>query len=331
MRNRYLAACAVAIYIALWSMDARAQRGAPLPDKATTKAAQDLIARAMAIAKDDLKAEAGDACLPGGPARDPDPRPMQKVEPLKVFDNLYYVGFEQVGTWTLDTGAGLILFDTLNNPREAEDVLVPGLKQLGLDPANIKHIVLSHGHADHFGGAPYFQEHYNTPVMMTAADWDLIARPPGPNASAAARNRVLPKRHRIINDGDTLTLGNATIRFGIYPGHTPGTIMMSVPVMDHGVRRVWLVPAGALQVPDKESWQAFQHIINDYFKKEMPEMVFNSHPLTMNDGLAKMAQIRRNPTGPNPYVLGKDKTARYLDIMLACRKAWVVEKDPSAL
>jgi len=183
MRNRYLAACVVAIGIALWSMDARAQRGAPLPDKATTKAAQDLIARAMAIAKDDLKAEAGDACLPGGPARDPDPRPMQKVEPLKVFDNLYYVGFEQVGTWTLDTGAGLILFDTLNNPREAEDVLVPGLKQLGLDPANIKYIVLSHGHADHFGGAPYFQEHYNTPVMMTAADWDLIARPPGPNAS----------------------------------------------------------------------------------------------------------------------------------------------------
>ena len=331
MKSRYLVACAIAALVAAWSVEARAQRGAPQPEIANSKAAQDLIARAMAIAKDDLKAEATDACLPGGPAREPDRRPMQKVDPLKVFDNLYYVGFEQVGTWTLDTGAGLILFDTLNNPKEAEDVLVPGLKQLGLDPANIKYIVLSHGHADHFGGAPYFQEHYNTPVMMTAADWDLIARPPGPNASAAARNRVLPKRDRIINDGDTLTLGNATIRFGIYPGHTPGTIMMSVPVMDHGVRRVWLVPAGALQVPDKESWQAFQHIINDYFKKEMPEMVFNSHPLTMNDGLAKMAQIRRNPTGPNPYVLGKDKTARYLDIMLACRKAWVVEKDPSAL
>jgi metallo-beta-lactamase class B len=256
---------------------------------------------------------------------------MQKVEPLKVFDNLYYVGFEQVGTWTLDTGAGLILFDTLNNPQEAETVLVPGLKQLGLDPANIKFIVLSHGHADHFGGAPYFQEHYNTPVMMTAADWDLIARPPRGNANAAAATRVLPKRDKIINDGDTLTLGKTTIKFGIYPGHTPGTIMFSAPVLDHGVRRVWLSPAGALQVPNKESWMAFKHIINDYFKADQPEMVFNSHPLTMNDGLAKMAEIRKNPNGPNPYVLGKAKTARYLDIMLACRQAWVVEKDPSAL
>jgi len=332
MTKRILVAGTIAAVVAAWSVDARAQRGAPLPEKATTKAAQDLIAKAMAIAKDDLKAEAEDACLPGGPARDPDPRPMQKVEPLKVFDNLYYVGFEQVGTWTLDTGAGLILFDTLNNPQEAETVLVPGLKQLGLDPANIKYIVLSHGHADHFGGAPYFQEHYpNARVMLTAADWDLIARPPRGNANGAAAQRVLPKRDMVINDGDTLTLGNATIRFGIYPGHTPGTIMMSVPVMDHGVRRVWLVPAGALQVPNKESWKAFEHIINDYFKKEQPEMVFNSHPLTMNDGLAKMAEIRRNPSGPNPYVLGKEKTARYLDIMLACRHAWVVEKDPSAL
>jgi metallo-beta-lactamase class B len=197
MRWNYVLACVVAASIAaVSSRDLRAQRGAPLPEKATTKAAQDLIARAMTIAKDDLKAEAEDACLPGGPARDHDPRPMQKVEPLKVFDNLYYVGFEQVGTWTLDTGAGLILLDTLNNPQEAEQVLVPGLRQLGLDPANIKYIILSHGHADHFGGAPYFQEHYNTPVLMTAADWDLIARPPGPNASAAARNRVLPKRDR---------------------------------------------------------------------------------------------------------------------------------------
>ncbi len=122
MKSRYLAACAIAALVAAWSVETRAQRGAPQPEIANSKAAQDLIARAMAIAKDDLKAEATDACLPGGPAREPDRRPMQKIEPLKVFDNLYYVGFEQVGTWTLDTGAGLILFDTLNNPKEAEEV-----------------------------------------------------------------------------------------------------------------------------------------------------------------------------------------------------------------
>src|SRR4051812_46323810 len=109
MMRHCVIACAIAAAVAAWSVDARAQRGAPQPEVATSKAAKDLIAQAMAIAKDDLKAEATDACLPGGPAREPDRRPMQKVEPLKVFDNLYYIGFEQVGTWALDTGAGLIL------------------------------------------------------------------------------------------------------------------------------------------------------------------------------------------------------------------------------
>jgi metallo-beta-lactamase class B len=224
MKSRYLVACAIAAVAAAWSVDARAQRGAPQPEVATSKAALDLIAQAMAIAKDDLNSEATDACLPGGPAREPDRRPMQKVEPLKVFDNLYYVGFEQVGTWTLDTGAGLILFDTLNNPKEAEEVLVPGLKQLGLDPANIKYIVLSHGHADHFGGAPYFQEHYDTPVMMTAVDWDLIARPPRGNANAAAATRVLPKRDRRSRTATRSRLGIRRSDSGSIRGTPPARL-----------------------------------------------------------------------------------------------------------
>lgn len=296
-----------------------------------SKAAQELVARAMALAKDDLVNEARIACTESGPAREPDRRAMQPVEPLKVFDNLYYVGFEQIGTWTLDTGDGLILFDTLNTPLEARDVLIPGLKKLGLDPANIKYVVLSHGHFDHFGGAPYLQERYGMPVLMTAADWDLIARPPAANATEAQRNRPKPSRDREIADGQRLTVGNTTITFGHMPGHTPGTVAMTFQVRDKGVPRTVLFTGGALQVPNKDSLRAFEHIMNDYFKAQKPEMVFNSHPLTMNDGLAMMRQIRQNPNGPNPYVMGQERMARYMDIMLLCRKAWVVEKDPSAM
>jgi hypothetical protein len=103
--------------------------------------------------------------------------------------------------------------------------------------------------------------------------------------------------------------------------------MMAVPVMDRGTRRMWLIPAGALNVPNRASLQAFEHIMNDYFKPLKPEMVFNSHPLTMNDGLGRMNQIRKNPNGPNPYVVGQEPMARYMDIMLACRRAWVIEKE----
>ena len=37
------------------------------------------------------------------------------VEPFAAFDNLYYGGQYAVGTWILDTGQGLIVFDALNS------------------------------------------------------------------------------------------------------------------------------------------------------------------------------------------------------------------------
>src|SRR5882762_2512371 len=36
----------------------------------------------------------------------------QMTEPFKVFDNVYYVGIETVGSYLVTTNAGLILFDS---------------------------------------------------------------------------------------------------------------------------------------------------------------------------------------------------------------------------
>ena len=57
----------------------------------------------------------------------------QKIAPFKLFDNLYYVGIGSVGAWALTTSEGIILFDTLNNPQEAETYIVDGLKKIGLN------------------------------------------------------------------------------------------------------------------------------------------------------------------------------------------------------
>jgi metallo-beta-lactamase class B len=64
------------------------------------------------------------------------PRPEfpKSVAPLRVFDNLYFVGLPDVYSWALDTPEGIILFDSLNNAGDAETTIVGGMKQLGLDP-----------------------------------------------------------------------------------------------------------------------------------------------------------------------------------------------------
>ena len=74
-------------------------------------------------------------------------------EPGQAFDNLYYVGSAWVSAWVLKTSDGLILIDALNNTKEAADLIEGGMRRVGLDPAQIRYVLVTHGHGDHYGGA----------------------------------------------------------------------------------------------------------------------------------------------------------------------------------
>jgi metallo-beta-lactamase class B len=147
--------------------------------------------------------------------------------PTKIFDQLYYLGSNSVATWAIVTSAGIIQIDSLNNTADAQRVIIGGYKKLGLDPAQMKYLVLTHGHADHFGGAKFLQDTYHPRVLMSAVDWDMVAKLP----PAAV---VPPARDMEITDGQKLTLGGTTLTFYITPGHTPATVSMLVPVTDRG-------------------------------------------------------------------------------------------------
>jgi metallo-beta-lactamase class B len=63
-----------------------------------------------------------------------------------VYDNMYFIGMSTQNTWAITTSDGITLLDTLNSEQEARDVIVPSLQKVGLDPAQIKYIVVGHGH-----------------------------------------------------------------------------------------------------------------------------------------------------------------------------------------
>src|SRR5437763_5901762 len=81
------------------------------------------------------------------------------IEPTKIFDNVYVIGNQGTVVYVISTSDGLLMIDSLA-ANQVETQLLPGFQHLGLDPAKVKMIVMGHGHADHFGGSPYFQEHY---------------------------------------------------------------------------------------------------------------------------------------------------------------------------
>ena len=57
--------------------------------------------------------------------------------PLKVFDNLYWLGTRQHSSWALQTSAGIIIIDT-NFAWATRPEIIDGMTKLGLKPEDIK-------------------------------------------------------------------------------------------------------------------------------------------------------------------------------------------------
>ena len=154
---------------------------APPPSQATVDAR---VARATAIAGNDLKfllpvCNPQPAERPAGPGVEDGIRKQiarPAPEPGQVFENLYFVGSAWVSAWVLKTSEGLILIDALNNADEAGALIEGGMRKLGLDPAQIRYLIVTHGHGDHYGGAVSLVEKYRMRVVATELDWSMMER-----------------------------------------------------------------------------------------------------------------------------------------------------------
>lgn len=188
-----------------------------------------------------------DRCAPRVPGKEeearlkkynrPLPSELGAPAPTKVFDDLYYVGLDDVASWALVQNGGkeIYLFDALNNAEEAEKYIVGGLKALGFDPANIKAVFVMHGHYDHFGGSRYIQEKYGAPVYLGDGDWDSVLR-----QGADPENRAhgsAPAFDKILKPGK-MKLGETEVTFFETPGHTDGTISALLPVAFNGTKHL---------------------------------------------------------------------------------------------
>lgn len=146
------------------------------------------------------------------------------VEPFRIFGNLYYVGDRKVCMHLLDTGEGLILFDS--GYSHHYHGLLASIEKLGYSPADIKIVIHSHGHFDHFGGGQRLRETYGAKIYMSAVDTALTRQMP----ERALMELAPGKEDQIcypdvmIQDGDVICLGNARISCVLSPGHTPGTM-----------------------------------------------------------------------------------------------------------
>jgi len=287
------------------------------------------VARAKAAAGNDYQNLFNFLCATPTPRGGPPPpqatadkpatksaRPAWYTEPVKVFDNLYFVGQTEYSAWAVTTTEGIILIDTLFDYSVEEEVAV-GLKKLGFDPAMIRYAVVTHAHPDHHGGAKFLHDHYKSRIVMSGADWDVIER----------LNGTKPSRDMVATDGQTLTLGDTTITLHLTPGHTPGTLSLLIPVRDNGSRHLVALWGGTGLNADRASLDAYirsAQRFDNIAQKAGADIILSNH--TDWDGSkVNLPQLaKREPDTPNPYVVGTPAVRRYLEVARECAIARVM-------
>jgi metallo-beta-lactamase class B len=257
------------------------------------------------------------------------PRSSWYAEPAKVFDNLYFVGGKIHSAWALTTRDGIILFDTIF-PYNSEELIVGGMKKLGLDPKDIKYLIVSHAHQDHIGGAEMIQKQFKPRVVMSGPDWDLVEKVPKRFTSMA------PKRDIVATDGMKLTLGESTVNIWFTPGHTEGTLSFTFQVLDRG-KPVNLVYSGGTALVyeyAEPEWgiKNMQTYINSQRHvaakaKESGATVLISNHSEFDNAYNKNRMLAGRGNGPHPYEIGADWVARYFQVTENCARATQIKLE----
>jgi metallo-beta-lactamase class B len=260
---------------------------------------------------------------PDGPAGLPSVgggQPEWYAEPVKVFDNLYYVGQTEYSAWAVTTSEGIVIIDPIFD-YSVEAEIVQGLRKVGLDPADIRYVIVSHGHSDHAGGARLLQDRFGARVILTAEDWDLLA--------ATGGDWPKPRRDIEAEDGYELRLGGITLTLYETPGHTPGTISTLVPVFDNGRRHMAALWGGTAYnfMGRGEDARWFREYIAsaERFQRLAAEagadVILSNH--TRYDGsTTKLPALRgRRTDAPHPFVVGAESVERYLTVAAECARA----------
>ena len=234
-----------------------------------------------------------------------DPR-AQTVEPYRAFDNVYYVGVCWVSAWLVKTSDGAVLLDTLHDP--FGDLLVSNIRKVGVDPADIKYVLMTHGHFDHVGGAYKLKPLTKARFVMTETGW-AEAMASAKASQGTPRQWTMIEKDVVVKDGDVITLGDTS--FGVYetPGHTFGTASFAFPVRD-GVRTYQAFTVGGLGLNAIQSSKQVEAYIASVTRilelARRPNDPITVHLTThpSSNGLTESAQKlkTRGPVDPHPLV-----------------------------
>ncbi len=159
----------------------------------------------------------------------------QPFKPFRIAGNIHYVGTVGVSSFLITTPEGNVLIDT--GFADTLPLVLTNITSLGHDWRHIKLLLASHAHVDHVGGHARLKELTGATVCLSAADAALAASGGRGDYSPFAQEVMVyepVKAGRIVRDGETISLGGASLTAHLTPGHTQGATTWTMRIVEDG-------------------------------------------------------------------------------------------------
>lgn len=217
--------------------------------------------------------------------------------PFRNMDNLYYVGTKELASFLFITPEGDILINS--NYESSVPLIKASVEKLGFKFSDIKILIAGHAHPDHVEGDAMVKELTRAQVVVGRLD-----------AEKTRQFRPGGKEHpidRLVDEGETVSLGGTTLTAHLMPGHTKGCLAWSTTLNENGKSYYTFIECSLngqfLQVLDN-----YPGMIDDFratFKKARTfpvEVFLSSHASFFNLAEKYEKLQKRGPGNPNPFV-----------------------------
>ncbi|HCX02451.1 MAG TPA: Zn-dependent hydrolase [Syntrophaceae bacterium] len=134
-------------------------------------------------------------------------------------------GADDAAVYLIDFGSDLVLIDAGAGGSASQ--LVRNIEMLGLNPALVSHVILTHCHIDHIGSAPFFREKYKAKIIIHELDAKALETGDSVRTAANWYGTTFPPTkidRKLTGAQETLKFGSEELHCLHTPGHTPGSI-----------------------------------------------------------------------------------------------------------
>ena len=164
--------------------------------------------------------------------------------PHRIADNLYYVGSKGLSSYLITTSKGHILINSSFD--RTVPIIKANVEKLGFKFSDIKILLTSHAHDDHVAGNFLVKELTGAKIYVMRGDQDVVSS--GGVGVYLYKSKWKPvKVDRVLEDGEEIQLGEATLKARLTPGHTLGCTTWTMEASDKG-RKLAVVIIGSPNV-----------------------------------------------------------------------------------